>query len=141
MVLIPTAVVSLVGCCADVAIPTSAPVWALLLGAAVIGIGTPPLASASRSIWPFLLRDPNILEAAYVTDATFQELVFIVGPLLVVAVIAVAGSGSAILAAACSAVSARWCSRRAAVRDAGGHSSSTDGGNGRSPRPASGCSS
>jgi hypothetical protein len=99
VVLIPTALATLAACLGDAAIPASAPLWALLLGAAAVGIVVPPLAVASRSMWPFLLTDANILEAAYVTDATFQELVFIVGPLLVVAVIAVAGGAAAIVAA------------------------------------------
>jgi hypothetical protein len=99
VVLLPCAVATLITCSIDAAIPPSAPIWALLLGSAAIGIAMPPLAGASRSMWPFLLTDENILEAAYVTDATFQELVFIVGPLLVVAVAALFGTGVSVSAA------------------------------------------
>jgi MFS family permease len=122
VVLLPTALAMLATCLVDAAIPTTAPTWALLLGAAGIGVSTPPLAVASRSIWPFLLTDANVLEAAYVTDATFQELIFIAGPLLVVGVIAASGSAAAIVAAgalgcagtvafATSAGSRRWRSQ------------------------------
>ncbi len=99
VVLLPTALAMLVACAIDATISTSAPMWALLLGSAAIGLAMPPLAMASRTMWPALLADPNILEAAYLTDATSQELVFIVGPLLVVSIDAVVGAGAAIFAA------------------------------------------
>jgi hypothetical protein len=99
VVLVPTALATLVACAIDALIPTTAPIWALLLGGAGLGVAMPPLAVASRSMWPFLLTDADVLEAAYVTDATFQELIFIVGPLLVVGVVAVLGGSSAIVTA------------------------------------------
>ena len=44
-----------------------------------------------------MVTDADALESAYTTDATFQELIFIVGPLLVVAVNAPFGSAAAIV--------------------------------------------
>jgi MFS family permease len=125
VVLVPAAIATLAACSVDASIPTTAPTWALLLGSVAIGVAMPPLAGASRSMWPFLLADANVLEAAYVTDATFQELVFIAGPLLVVGIAALAGTGSALIAAgvmgctgtcvfATSAGSRRWRSTASA---------------------------
>jgi MFS family permease len=123
VVLIPAGIALIASCAVDAAIPTSSSIGVLLLGAAVIGICIPPIAVASRSMWPFLLSDPNILEAAYVTDATFQELVFILGPLLVVAIAVLVGTGAAVVATgllggvgallfATSSSSRRWRSSR-----------------------------
>jgi len=72
----------------------------ILIGAgALVGASLPPLAPTSRTMWPAVVDSPAALEAAYAVDATFQELVFIVGPLLVVATRAVAGTAAAIIGA------------------------------------------
>lgn len=78
--------------------PDSAPI-ALILAGALLGTTLPPLSSTSRTIWPQLLEDPAVVESAYGVDATFQELIFMLGPLLVVAIAALAGTEWAIICA------------------------------------------
>jgi MFS family permease len=55
-------------------------------GAAVVLAGglSPPLEPCLRSLWPDVLPDPESVATAYALDAALQEVVFVVGPLLVV---------------------------------------------------------
>ena len=65
--------------------------------AAAAGALTPPLEPALRALWPELAGDDeHALSAAYELDAGAQELIFVVGPLLVAVAVAV-GSPSAAL--------------------------------------------
>jgi predicted MFS family arabinose efflux permease len=57
---------------------------AVLGGAAVAGLATPPLEPCLRALWRGLVRADE-LDAALGLDACAQELIFIIGPLLVVA--------------------------------------------------------
>jgi predicted MFS family arabinose efflux permease len=59
--------------------------------AAAAGILTPPLEPALRALWPLLVRPGPQLKAAFSLDAGAQEIIFILGPLLTVAGIAVFG--------------------------------------------------
>jgi predicted MFS family arabinose efflux permease len=59
--------------------------------AAAAGIFTPPLEPALRALWPRLVSPGPRLKAAFSLDAGAQEIIFIVGPLLTVAGIAVFG--------------------------------------------------
>lgn len=63
---------------------------AVLVGAAVAGLATPPLEPCLRALWPALVP-PDELDAALGLDAGAQELIFIVAPLLVVACSATGG--------------------------------------------------
>jgi predicted MFS family arabinose efflux permease len=47
------------------------------------GFFTPPLESCLRSLWPVTLRGQDV-EIAYALDASLQELIFVIGPLVVV---------------------------------------------------------
>ncbi|MEA9984289.1 MULTISPECIES: MFS transporter [Subtercola] len=60
--------------------------------AAAAGLFTPPLEPALRSLWPRLVSPGAPLKAAFSLDAGAQEIIFIVGPLLTVAGIAVFGA-------------------------------------------------
>lgn len=61
------------------------------------GALTPPLEPALRALWPDLAGDDeHALAAAYELDAGAQELIFVVGPLLVALAVAVAGPASAL---------------------------------------------
>ncbi|RKS72109.1 putative MFS family arabinose efflux permease [Actinomadura pelletieri DSM 43383] len=51
----------------------------------VAGFATPPLEAGLRALWPDVLDGPEQVDAAYALDAAAQELLFTVGPLLVVA--------------------------------------------------------
>ncbi|RFA07512.1 hypothetical protein B7R21_15085 [Subtercola boreus] len=59
--------------------------------AAAAGLFTPPLEPALRALWPRLVRPGPQLKAAFSLDAGAQEIIFIVGPLLTVAGIALFG--------------------------------------------------
>ncbi|MEO3822375.1 MFS transporter [Actinomadura sp. B10D3] len=49
------------------------------------GFATPPLEAGLRALWPDVLDGPAEVDAAYALDAAAQEVIFTVGPLLVVA--------------------------------------------------------
>lgn len=67
-----------------------APAVAVVLAAAA-GLFTPPLEPALRALWPRLVSPGPQLKAAFSLDAGAQEIIFIVGPLLTVAGIAIFG--------------------------------------------------
>ncbi|GAB3968311.1 MFS transporter [Actinoallomurus acanthiterrae] len=60
------------------------------------GFATPPLEAGLRALWPSVLNGPAEVQAAYALDAAAQELLFTVGPLLVIAATAVS-TGAALL--------------------------------------------
>lgn len=59
--------------------------------AGAAGLFTPPLEPALRALWPRLVSPGPQLKAAFSLDAGAQEIIFIIGPLLTVAGIAVFG--------------------------------------------------
>jgi MFS family permease len=67
---------------------------ALLAGAA-----TPPLEPCLRALWPALLRGGVAVDVAYALEAAVQELIFVIGPLLVVLIVAAADPRAAVVAA------------------------------------------
>ncbi|GAA2362924.1 MFS transporter [Saccharopolyspora halophila] len=62
------------------------------------GALTPPLEPCLRSLWEKLLGQQRLVAAAYSLDASMQQIVYVVGPLLVVTI-----------AAATSPAVALWC--------------------------------
>jgi len=99
VVLVPCALAMLVAAVLLAALPADSAPLLLMLAGALLGATLPPLASSSRTMWPSVIDDPLALESAYAADATFQELIFILGPLVVVAVNAIAGTAAAIVGA------------------------------------------
>jgi predicted MFS family arabinose efflux permease len=99
VVLIPCAFATLASATLLAVLPADSPPLLLMTAGALLGGSLPPLSSASRTMWPAVLVDPAAVDAAYAADATFQELIFIVGPLLVVVVAAAIGTAAAILTA------------------------------------------
>lgn len=75
-----------------------APTWSGLVLALLAGLATPPLEPAMRTLWPSVL-DPRQVPAAFALDAAAQELVFVLGPLLVL-LAQLAGPGGGLVAAA-----------------------------------------
>lgn len=63
------------------------------------GLAHPPLESAMRALWPGLVARED-LDLAYSLDSTLQELVWIVGPLMLSLLLAVAGPKAPLLACA-----------------------------------------
>jgi dipeptide/tripeptide permease len=61
----------------------------------VAGFTTPPLEAGLRALWPSVLT-PERVQAAYALDAAAQEVLFTVGPLIVVLVAQVASAQAAV---------------------------------------------
>jgi MFS family permease len=83
-VLIPAAV----GAAAGFSLPALTGLRPLPVTAAAIllaGFATPPLEAGLRALWPVVLEDSAQVQVAYGLDAASQELLFVTGPLLVVA--------------------------------------------------------
>jgi predicted MFS family arabinose efflux permease len=66
--------------------------------ALLAGLATPPLEPALRTLWPSVLS-PGQVPSAFALDAAAQELIFVLGP-LVVLVAQLAGTGGGLVAAA-----------------------------------------
>ena len=78
-----------------------APAGVLVVVAALMGLGIPPLSPIMRAMWPRLLGgDATLVTTAFALDAAIVETVFIVGPLLVAAAGAIASVRAALLAGA-----------------------------------------
>ncbi|KJY43994.1 MFS transporter [Streptomyces sp. NRRL B-1568] len=54
----------------------------------VAGVFTPPLEGGLRALWPSVLKSEDDLHAAYSLDAIAQELIYVVGPLIVTRLVA-----------------------------------------------------
>ncbi|MFC7547373.1 MFS transporter [Plantactinospora sp. GCM10030261] len=74
------------------------PVYAVLAAAAA-GLGAPPFEAFLRVLWKDLVAD-RLLHAAYTLDVTAQELIFIIGPIITVAAIAMLDTAWALVAIA-----------------------------------------
>jgi MFS family permease len=61
-----------------------APPLALMPLAAAAGLAMPPVAAAARGLWSTIFHG-EVAQTAYALEASFQELLFVVGPLLVAA--------------------------------------------------------
>lgn len=72
---------------------------ATVLGATLAGLGTPPLEACLRVLWPVLVPADTVT-AAYSLDIALQEMIFVVGPLVTLAAVAVAGPTVAVLVSA-----------------------------------------
>jgi MFS family permease len=77
-----------------------APRWTLFVSVIVGGVGYPAIGSLVRARWSHLLRGDPRLETAFALEATLDEVVFVIGPVLVtvlaLGVHPAAGLGSAV---------------------------------------------
>jgi MFS family permease len=96
-VLVPTAVVAAVGFVAIALAPGDD--VAVLAGAALAGVATPPLEACLRVLWPDIVGR-NRLERAYAVDSAAQEMLFVAGPLVVAGCVAVVSPVAALWTAA-----------------------------------------
>jgi MFS family permease len=73
----------------------------LLVGAAATAAGSasPPVQASLRALWPMITL-PAQRDAAYSFDATSQELIWIIGPLLVAAILGVGTPSAAVIGSA-----------------------------------------
>ncbi|MEU7109242.1 MFS transporter [Streptomyces stramineus] len=63
----------------------------------VAGLFTPPLEGGLRALWPSVLKSEDDIHAAYSLDAIAQELIYVVGPLIVNRLIAYWSETAALL--------------------------------------------
>ena len=63
-----------------IALINAAPIFTILL-ALVVGLTSPPIQSAARTVYPTLVSK-KILSSVYALDATSQELIWVIGPVL-----------------------------------------------------------
>jgi MFS family permease len=89
-VLIALALAGANGAAAGVLIPLSA----------LAGATLPPIAPTVRALLRELMRDPEVRERAYALESVTQELIWIVGPLLVALIITVISPAGALIAVA-----------------------------------------
>jgi predicted MFS family arabinose efflux permease len=82
-------------------LPDGATLGAILAAAAAAGMFQPPVGACMRALWPVLLDDPDDRHAAYSLEGALLEIVYICGPLAIVA-----GIGSWSTAAAMAACAA-----------------------------------
>ena len=85
-VLVVAAVLAAVGLSAvTVTVLLGMPLWLTCLAAVVSGLGATSAGSAVRARWTYRLSDaePSLLNTAYALEAVFDEVVFIIGPVLV----------------------------------------------------------
>jgi predicted MFS family arabinose efflux permease len=82
-------------------LPDGAPLGAILVAAACAGMSQPPVGACMRALWPVLLDGPDRRHAAYALEGAVLEVVYICGP---VAIVAGIGSWSTVAALiACAA--------------------------------------
>ncbi|MGA2453514.1 MAG: MFS transporter [Solirubrobacteraceae bacterium] len=68
--------------------------------AALAGAAQPPIAGCIRALWAHVAADAETLETAYALDATTQEVIWTLGPLLVASTAVLASPAAAVLACA-----------------------------------------
>lgn len=59
------------------------PLWVVFACAAVGGLTFPPLGTCIRARWSHVLDNPHQIQTAYALEGVFDEVVFILGPILV----------------------------------------------------------
>jgi MFS family permease len=80
-----------------------APGGALAAAAFVTGASLPPLSSVLRGRWPRLLEEvPELVTSAYALDSVLIMVIFVVGPLLTTAIVALSGPQYALAISAAS---------------------------------------
>jgi MFS family permease len=66
-------------------LPADSPFWAILAAAAVAGVSQPPVGACMRALWPALLDDADRRHTAYSLEGAMLEIVYMAGPVLIVA--------------------------------------------------------
>lgn len=110
--LFPAALVGLVA-----VVSLDAPAWVTPLLAGAAGASFPPITVCMRTYFRQLLTDDALLSTAYSLESILIELIFIVGPMLVAAFVALASPALAVgFAAACGGTGALLFRRSPALR-------------------------
>jgi MFS family permease len=82
------------------AVEVGVPVYAVAAMAVAAGAASPPVQACLRALWPVVTTGVPAREAAYSFDATSQEMIWIVGPLRVAALLTVGSAAAAVLVCA-----------------------------------------
>ncbi|HTD08020.1 MAG TPA: MFS transporter [Solirubrobacteraceae bacterium] len=77
-----------------------APVAVVVAMAALAGAAQPPIAGCIRALWSQVAGDGDALETAYALDATTQEVIWTLGPLLVGSTTVLLSPAAAVIACA-----------------------------------------
>jgi len=80
-----------------VALARSSPVWIGVFVSGLAGAVTPPVSACVRVLWPVVANEARSLEAAYALDAVTQELIWVLGPLLVAVAVEVFSPAAAVM--------------------------------------------
>ena len=102
-----------------------APIFTIGVAAAAAGALIPPVSSSVRSIWPQMLPT-ELRSTAYSLEAAFQEIIFVIGPLLAGALSAIEPSLAVAVTGAATLVGTLGLVRLEPIRQAG--SGTTSGG-------------
>jgi Major Facilitator Superfamily len=98
VVLVPTAIAVAASAVFLSVLPPRGSIVPLLVASGLMGLFQPPALVCARTLWPTVVTDPELLETTYSIEASFTELVFIVGPLLTVSINGLLGSAAAVRA-------------------------------------------
>ncbi len=91
--------------------------WWIAASALLAGAMLPPITICMRALFPRLLADPGLLQTAYSVDSALVETIFILGPTLIAAFVALGYPGGAVIfAAACAAIGGVIFMRSPAIR-------------------------
>jgi hypothetical protein len=81
-------------------LPAGAPGAAIVGLAALAGAAQPPVGACMRALWPELVREPDRRHTAYAMEGAVLEIVYICGPLAIVAGIGSWSASAAMIACA-----------------------------------------
>ena len=98
-VLLAAALVSGAALAITALLPAGAPLGALVVLAAVIGIATPPVGPCMRALLPGMVEDADAQRGAYALDSAAVELTWVSGPPLVLLAGTVLSTGAALVVA------------------------------------------
>ncbi|WP_157683202.1 MFS transporter [Microlunatus soli] len=117
-ILLPTALSSAALLAGDaLATVAGAPLAVLIMMAGLAGVAFPPISPAIRTAWRVVFPNPASRRVAFALDATAVELLFVLGPLLLSALLALSSPVVPVLVAAgCMAAGGVGYCRTAAAR-------------------------
>jgi MFS family permease len=81
-----------------------APTPALVAAGLVAGIAMPPTSSVMRALYPRLLDEPALVQAAYALDSVSTQVIFVAGPLLTALLVALITPAAALVLSAVAVV-------------------------------------
>src|SRR4051794_29356135 len=90
------------------ALAGDAPVPALMGIAALAGAAQPPIGASMRSLWPVLAPDADLRHAAYALEGAAGEIIYIIGPVVIVGVIGAWSLEAALLTCSATVLLGDW---------------------------------